>query len=383
MYNLIMQKITLRLYALFYRNVLKRVFFLLDPEFVHEFIIGYGGKMGNISFIRFLAGKFFLVQHKSLNQEIAGIKFVSPIGLAAGFDYEGKLMQILPALSFGFQTIGTITNQAYAGNPKPRLGRLPKSKSLMVNKGFKNPGIKEIVKRLQGGRFKTPVGLSIGKTNSITKDMTQAEAITDIVSAFKIADGSRVPFSYYELNISCPNLFGKVSFYPPENLKQLLQAVTALKLKKPMFIKMPIVKTDYEIKKMLDVIIQFKVAGVIFGNVQSNRKDKMLNQDEVKKFPVGNFSGKPTEQRSNELIAMAYKKYGKRLVIIGCGGVFNAQDAYKKIRLGASLIQLITGLIFEGPQLPAQINLELPELLKQDGFKNISQAVGANFKLRS
>jgi len=125
LYNLIMQKITLRLYALFYRKVLKRVFFLLDPEFVHEFIISYGGKLGNISFTRFLARKFFFVQNKSLNQEIAGIKFANPIGLAAGFDYEGKLTQILPVLSFGFQTIGTITNQAYEGNPKPRLVDCP------------------------------------------------------------------------------------------------------------------------------------------------------------------------------------------------------------------------------------------------------------------
>jgi dihydroorotate dehydrogenase len=116
--------------------------------------------------------------------------------------------------------------------------------------------------------------------------------------------------------------------------------------------------------------------------LQKNRKDQALNKDEIKKFSVGNFSGKPTEKRSNELISIAYKKYGKRLVIIGCGGVFNAKDAYKKIKLGATLVQLITGLIFEGPQLVAQINLELPKLLKQDGFSDISQAIGADSRLR-
>jgi dihydroorotate dehydrogenase len=139
---------------------------------------------------------------------------------------------------------------------------------------------------------------------------------------------------------------------------------------------MTIEQTDEETIKMLDVIVDFPVTGVIFGNLQKNRKDKALNQDEVKKFPVGNFSGKPTEQRSNELIELSYKKYGKKLVIIGCGGIFNAQDAYKKIRLGATLVQLITGLIFEGPQLIAQINIDLDKFLKRDGFSNISEAIG-------
>ncbi|HUD09196.1 MAG TPA: quinone-dependent dihydroorotate dehydrogenase [Patescibacteria group bacterium] len=377
-----MQKIFLRIYAFFYRVFLKRIFFLLDPEFIHESIMTYGEKLGNFSFSRFLIRKIFFTQNKSLNQEIAGIKFSNPIGLAAGFDYQGQLTQILPNLSFGFQTIGTITNQSYEGNLKPRLGRLSKSKSLMVNKGFKNPGIKAIIKKLQKSQFETPVGLSIGQTNS-AKEMAQGKAIEDIVDTFKIAESAKAPFSYYELNISCPNLFSKVSFYPPKNLKVLLEAVTALKLKIPLFIKMPIEQTDGETMKMLDVIVDFPTAGVIFGNLQKNRKDKTLNPDEVKRFPAGNFSGKPTEQRSNELIALAYKKYGKRLVIIGCGGIFSAKDAYQKIKLGATLVQLITGLIFEGPQLVAQINLELPRLLKKDGFNQIYEAVGTGAKLRS
>jgi dihydroorotate dehydrogenase subfamily 2 len=377
-----MRKIFFKFYATVYKYILKKAFFLLDPEFVHEFTTGCGEKIGNLSLANFLIGKVFLVQNKSLAQKVAGINFNNPIGLSAGFDYQAQLTKILPQLGFGFQTIGTITNSAYGGNLKPRLGRLPKSKSLMVNKGFKNAGIKVIIKKLQNSQFNNQVGLSIGKTNSAQK-MTQVEAVADIVSAFKIAESSKIPFGYYELNISCPNLLDKVSFYPPENLKLLLKAVAALKLKKPLFIKMPIVKTDSEVRKMLDVIIKFPVAGVIFGNLQGNRKDRALNKEEVEKFTVGNFSGKPTEQRSNELIAMTYKEYGEKLVIIGCGGIFSASDAYKKIKLGATLVQLITGLIFEGPQLVAQINLELPVLLKKDGFKDVHEAIGSDSKLRS
>ncbi len=377
-----MQKISLNTYAFLYRNFLKRVFFILDPELVHEMITSYGEKLGSHGFSKAVIKRIFFVQNKALEQKVAGINFKNPIGLAAGFDYEAKLTNILPQLSFGFQTVGTITNSAYEGNPKPRLGRLPKSKSLMVNKGFKNPGVKAIIKKLQKCQFETPVGLSIGQTNS-AKAVTQKEAVEDIVSSFKIAAAARVPFGYYELNISCPNLSGKVSFYPPENLRDLLSAVTALKLKAPLFIKMPIEATNEAILEMLKIIVEFPVAGVIFGNLQKDRREPSLRKEEVKKFPVGNFSGKPTEKRSNELITLTYKKYGKRLIIIGCGGVFSAGDAYRKIKLGASLIQLITGMIFEGPQLIAQINLELPRLLRQDGFTQIFEAVGADSRLRS
>lgn len=375
MYNALMQNFFLKVYAYAYRNLTKRFLFLFDPEFVHGFITGIGEKVGRFGISRSLIKKIFYVRIKSLSQEIAGINFENPVGLAAGFDYQARLTKILPSLGFGFQTIGTITNHPYGGNPKPLLGRLPKSKSLMVNKGFKNPGIKEIIKKLQGNGFEIPVGISIGKTNT-AKAQTQEYAVEDILLAFKVAEKSRVNFKYYELNISCPNLLGNISFYPPEKLSQLLKEVTGLKLKKPLFIKMPIEKTDEETMKMLDVITGFPVTGVIFGNLQKNRKDKALNKEEVKKYPVGNFSGKPTEQRSNELIKLAYVGYGKKLIIIGCGGIFNAKDAYKKIKLGASLVQLITGLIFEGPQLIAQINIDLDKLLKEDGFSNISQAIG-------
>lgn len=141
---------------------------------------------------------------------------------------------------------------------------------------------------------------------------------------------------------------------------------------------MPIEKNDEETLSMLKVISLFPVNGVIFGNLQKNRKDPSLDKKEVEKYKIGNFSGKPTEKRSNELISLTYKKYGKNLIIIGCGGVFNGKDAYKKIRLGASLVQFITGLIFEGPLLAAQINLELSNLLKKDGFSHITQAIGVD-----
>jgi dihydroorotate dehydrogenase subfamily 2 len=310
-----------------------------------------------------------------LEQTLFKIKFQNPVGLAAGFDYRAQLTQILPSIGFGFGTIGTITNSPSEGNPKPRLGRLINSKSLMVNKGFRNPGIKSVLQKLKKLSFEFPVGISIGKTNT-EKLTTQRQSIEDIIKAFKETEKSNVNFSYYELNISCPNLFGNISFYEPQKLEELLTGIKKLKLSRPVFIKMPIDKTDKETLDMLKVIVNYPIQGVIFGNLQKDRLDPSFDKQEILKYKVGNFSGKPTEKRSNELIKLTYENYGKKFLIIGCGGIFNAKDAYTKIKLGASLIQLITGLIYEGPLLPAEINSDLSDLIKKDGFKNISEAIG-------
>jgi dihydroorotate dehydrogenase len=260
------------------------------------------------------------------------------------------------------------------------LGRLLQSKSLMVNKGFKNLGAKETISRLLEKTFPIPVGISIGRTNSRTSNLSQSQSVQDICEAFKKIEDSTVPFSYYELNISCPNLHGSANFYKPRLLSDLLAHIDKLKLKKPVFVKMPIDKPESEFRAMLRVISKHSPVGVIIGNLQKNRSHPSLNPSEVAKFPVGYFSGKPTFDDSNRLIELAYRTYAKRFVIIGCGGVFSGADAFEKIKRGASLIQLITGLIYQGPQLPSQITLELTELLDKNGFSTIEEAIGCGVK---
>lgn len=377
------KELLLFLFAIFYQKILKNILFLFNAEFIHETMLAKGEFLGRITPVKYIIGRLTRYKNPVLKQKIAGVTFETPVGLAAGFDYEAKLPLITPTLGFGLQTIGTITNMPYEGNPKPRLGRLPLSKSLMVNKGFKNEGAETVINKLEGKRFEIPIGISIGRTNSPLLS-TLRQSIQDIIEAFeKFESASRrikVKHKYYELNISCPNIIhgSNITFYPPKNLKELLTNVEKLKIKKPIFIKMPIEKTNKETLNMLDVISKYKIAAVIIGNLQKNRKDPALVQQEVRKWKVGNFSGKPTFNRSNELIRLAYKKFGKKLTIIGCGGIFSADGAYTKIKLGASLLQLITGLVYQGPQLIAQINYGLIDRLQQDSFKNISDAVGVD-----
>lgn len=364
----------LKLNNFVYVHLLSKIIFLFNSELMHDVMTITGEYIGKVYFLRKITSFLFNVKSSVLKQKILGIVFENPIGLAAGFDYDARLTQILPSVGFGFETIGTITNLPYEGNPKPRLARLLKSKSLMVNKGFKNQGINEINRKLGNFKFDIPVGISLGQTNTVV--LSQKSAVEDIIKAFKKAESANLKTKYYELNISCPNLNSKVTFYDPLKLDMLLKEINKLSIKKPIFIKMPIDKKDSEVLSMLNVIVKNKFKVVIFGNLQRDRKNKVLNKKEIAKYPIGNFSGKPTFETSNHLISLAYKNYKDKLIIVGCGGVFNAKDAYKKIKLGASLIQFITGLIFVGPTLAANINSELINLLKKDGYKNISQAIG-------
>ena len=366
----------LNIIAFTYQNIIKPFLFLLDPEFIHNLMVSRGELIGK-TFIKNYFNWKLNYQSSKLKQKITGINFSGPVGLAAGFDYNAKLTQILYSLGFGFQSVGTITNLPYEGNPPPRLGRLPKSRSLMVNKGFKSLGVIKIAEKLSQLDYKIPLGISIGMSNNKSIKNTN-QAINDVVSTFKIFEKSKLKNSYYELNISCPNLINSnVNFYEISSLSRLLQSIDRLKLKKTVFVKMPIDKNNQVFFALLKTINQFEfIKGVIIGNLFKDRKSPLLDKNEVKKFKVGYFSGKPCETRSNELIKLTYKKYKNKLIIIGCGGVFNGQDAYKKIKLGASLIQLITGMIYHGPQLISQINLGLEELLEKDGFKNIKDAIG-------
>jgi dihydroorotate dehydrogenase len=287
--------------------------------------------------------------------------------------------RIVGSIGFGFQSVGTVTNGVYHGNPYPRIKRLVRSRTMLVYKGFKSTGMSAVLARLKGQTWRVPIGISIGRTNPLAEYTHQA-AIADIIEAFTKARDSEIPFSYFELNISCPNMLYEISFYEPENLSPLLTALRDLKLPKPLFIKMPIGLQDDATKALLDTIMQFPVAAVIFGNLQVDRTNPEFHKEELEtlaKYP-GNWSGMPCQKRSDHLVRLAYNHTKGKLAIIGCGGVFNAKDAYRKIRNGASLVQLVTATVFEGPQVPAEICADLPALLARDGFKHVAEAVGVD-----
>lgn len=347
-----------------YKNLLKPFLFLFDPETIHDLFLKVGNLLGSNEYTREITSTIFRYQNKKLEQNILGIKFLNPVGLSAGFDKDAQIVDILPSVGFGFTQVGTVTYKAYEGNPKPRLTRITDKKSILVYYGLKNIGAKEIIQKLKKTHNKNfPISISIGKTNSKYTSSEKA-GIKDYIDCTKLIEKANVG-DFYTINISCPNTFGGEPFTTPKKLEALLKEFKKLKIKKPIFIKMPINLTWSEFDKLLKIILKYKLDGVIIGNLNKHHK-----------YGKGGLSGKPTWKLSNELISKTYQKYGNKLVIIGVGGIFSAEDAYEKIKRGASLVQLITGIIYEGPQLIGQINKELTELLEKDGYKNISQVVG-------
>jgi dihydroorotate dehydrogenase (fumarate) len=218
-----------------------------------------------------------------------------------------------------------------------------------------------------------PVVVSVAKTNN-PQTCSDQEAIADYLGSLQLLQHDP-HVAVLELNISCPNTYGGEPFTDPQRLEQLLSAVDALDIAKPIWVKMPINHTWQEFDALLAVVTQHNVQAVTIGNL--NKKRDAISSDDLPSQVHGNLSGLPTQALSDSLIEQTYQHYGDKLLIVGVGGVFTAQDAYRKLCLGASLVELITGLIYEGPQLIGQINRELADLFARDGYHTITQAIGS------
>lgn len=348
-----------------YKWILKPIFFKFDPENIHD----------KMAIFLYFIGKFFLTRkiayfcwgysNPVLEQNILGINFKNPVGLSAGFDKNAALIDIMPSLGFGFTEIGSITAKPYDGNQKPRLYRLPEVKSLRVNYGLKNLGAEVLHQQLQNKKFSCPVGISIAKTNAPeTSDIKIG--IDDYFFTYKIFQDTG---NYFTINISCPNTCEeKPIFAEPQNLDLLLNKIFSIPKIKPIFVKLSPDLPETQLNGILEVCKKYGTDGFVCTNLT---KVNLLGHQ-----GKGGFSGKAVEELSTQMIKKVRKFYGNKTTIIGVGGVFSAEDAYRKIKAGASLIELITGMIFEGPQLISDINFGLVKLLKADGYKNISEAVG-------
>ena len=347
-----------------YRKILRPILFLIDAELVHDFFSNTGEFLGKYKVTRALTANLFGYQDPRLNKEILGITFTNPIGLPAGFDYKGKMVGIMQSVGYGFNTVGTVTAKYYEGNQKPRLKRLPKSQSLLVNKGFKSDGVDALLPKLNKAYLKAiTFGVSVGSTNISAVD-TIDKAIADYIYTFTKLETS--PYiKYYELNISCPNTSMPESFTDPVNFEKLLVAVSALHFSRPVFVKMPneleITKTDL----LVQMAMKYQINAFIFANLVKDRNNPRFNKDEINMITKlkGNFSGKPAEINSVNLINYFRQKYKNDIVLVACGGVFTATDAKERLDAGADLVQVLTGMIYNGSGLISEINKFLSCLL--------------------
>ena len=348
-----------------YKWILKPIFFKFDPEVIHDQMTVFLHFLGKYSLTRKMVYFCFGYSNSMLEQNILGINFKNPVGLSAGFDKNATLINIISSLGFGFTEVGSITAKPYDGNQKPRLYRLPKYKTLRINYGLKNLGAEVLHQQMQNGTWILPVGISIAKTNAPeTSEINKG--IEDYFFTYKTFQNTS---TYFTINISCPNTCEeKPIFAKPENFDLLLKRIFSILKTKPVFIKLSPDLPETQLNEILKICQKYPVDGFICTNLT---KVNLFNH-----AGRGGFSGKAVYELSTQMIKKVYKFYNGKKIIIGVGGIFSAEDAYKKIKAGASLVQLITGMIFEGPQLISDINLGLVKLLKADGYKNISEAIG-------
>lgn len=353
-----------------YKYILKPLLFTQNPEKVHDATLQVAHYAGKLAPLRGLTNVIWAYQDSILEQTVNGIHYRNPIGLAAGWDKDAKAIPLMSALGFGFTEVGSITQHAYAGNDGTRLWRLPAQKSILVYYGLKNDGVDVIAPRIKTAHSRIPIGTNIARTNSPQCD--DISSIEDYAYSFtKLATIG----DYFTINISCPNTFGGQPFHDKKRLDMLLTKLDTIKTKKPVYIKLSPDISYQERVGIAELLHEHRVHGLICGNLTKNHSLPSIN--DVKVPEQGGFSGKVVEELSDELIYDMYRLTSGTKTIIGLGGVFSGADAYKKITLGASLVQLITGLIYQGPQTVGTVSYELANLLRKQGFTSITQAIGS------
>ncbi len=361
-----------------YEYLLRPILFRFDPERVHDFFVWFGERLGNNPAGRTLVRTFSAYRHPSLRTRVAGIAFENPIGLGAGFDKDVRLTRIMPSVGFGFMEVGAVTRRPYEGNAGRRLVRLPDDHSLIVYYGLKNVGAEDVLRRLPAlqanGKFGIPVGVNIAKTNRA--DIKGGASIEDYAATYRMLGPH---FSYVTLNISCPNAQDGCTFQEPHMLDGLLAALSRERKYCPAFLKISSHLSVEETDAILDVVARYPfVDGFVVGNL-SKRRDRLVlrsPRERLDLLPQGGISGVPVKDISTDLIRHIRRRTGGRYALIGLGGVFTAEDAYEKILAGASLVQVVTGLIYGGPRAVRRINKGLAGLLARDGYAHVADAVG-------
>lgn len=340
-----------------YKSLIRPVLFKFDPEKVHHFTFSAIKSLNKIPGIPGLLRSLYQVKDPALEKELFGIKFPNSVGLAAGLDKDALLYEELGNLGFGFIEIGTLTPRPQPGNPKKRLFRLREDSALINRMGFNNGGVSSAITRLKKNRH-TIIGGNIGKN----KDTANEDAVQDYTQCFE----ELFPYvHYFVVNVSSPNTPNLRALQDKEPLKQLLNTLQQNNLSKPaskpILLKIAPDLTDEQLLDIIEIVSETRIAGVIATNTTISREGLQSGN----KSEMGGMSGKPLRQRSTEVIRFLHEKSNGAFPIIGVGGIHSPEDALEKLRAGASLIQLYTGFIYEGPALVKAINKKISEEIRK------------------
>ena len=341
-------------------NKLRSIIFKLDPELAHNLAI----KALKYNYIP----NNKIPANSLLETEIFGKKISNPIGLAAGFDKDAEVYNSFYKLGFGFVEVGTITPLKQYGNPKPRVFRLEEDEALINRLGFNNSGVNRVSSRIKSNPPNGLFGINIGP-NKDTKNRVE-DYLIGLRKFYNLAD-------YLTVNISSPNTENLRSFHNSNELSELLSEIEnekkILKSNIPIVVKISPDIHDNDVEKISELLLKYNISSVIISNSTDSNRENLKN---INKLEKGGLSGKPLEVKSNLLINKFYKILGSKIKIIGVGGVDSGKSAYEKIINGANLVQLYTGMVYQGPNIASKITKELIEITKNHSVKNISELVG-------
>jgi dihydroorotate dehydrogenase len=342
-----------------YKLLIRPILFLFKAETAHKITFKFFGFLVSVPGLGFLLQSYFKVEHNSLEREFFGIKFSNPIGLAAGFDKDAVLIDGFSTLGFGFIEIGTTTPLPQVGNPKPRLFRLVQDNAIINRMGFNNKGLDMAIRNLKARKSKVVIGGNIGKN----KNTPNEEAELDYLKCFNALH----PYvDYFVVNVSSPNTPNLRDLQEKEPLKNLISKLqienNKLTQPKPILLKIAPDLTESQLDDVVEIAFETNLAGVIATNTTISRSGLATKSATIETIGAGGLSGKPLNSRSVEVIRYIHQRSNAKLPIIGVGGVHSPETAQEMLDAGASLVQIYSGLIYEGPSLVKRINQHLARL---------------------
>ena len=335
-----------------YKTIIRPLLFCFDPEKVHHFTFNLIKLMQRIPFVSSLTRALYIPNNPKLKRTVFGLEFDNPVGLAAGFDKEAKLYNELANFGFGFIEIGTLTPVGQEGNPKPRLFRLPQDSGLINRMGFNNEGVEAAVERLKKRNTKVLIGGNIGKNKVTPNEKAEEDYYKTFHALYEYVD-------YFVVNVSSPNTPDLRALQDKEPLTKLLkmlkEEMLAMPKQKPVLLKIAPDLNQEQLDDIISIVTEVKIDGVIATNTTIDRSMLTTAASKVEAIGAGGLSGKPVGKRSTEVIAYLHQKSNGAFPIIGVGGIYTAEDAIEKLQAGASLLQVYSGFIYEGPSMIKKI----------------------------
>tara|TARA_B100001057_G_scaffold334819_1_gene335442 strand:+ start:6830 stop:7888 length:1059 start_codon:yes stop_codon:yes gene_type:complete len=347
------------MFDFFYKIVwrlIRSILFLFPPEFSHKYTFKFIKFFFKLPLTKSIEKSRYIIKNNSLERNLFGLKFANPVGLAAGFDKNADLINEIDAFGFSFIEIGTVTPEPQFGNEKPRVFRLKKDEALINRLGFNNEGLEKIIKRLKNKKTNTIIGGNIGKNKNTPIEDSVQDYKKSFNQLFNYVD-------YFVLNVSSPNTPKLRELQKKEKLEVLISSIQSINntklLPKPILIKISPDLNYNELDSIIELVKKYKINGIVATNSTNKRENLKTKENLVRKIGAGGLTGRPIKNKSTDVIKYIHQKSSGTIPIIGVGGINSVEDAIEKIDAGASLIQLYTGFIYQGPLLVKKINQEI------------------------